>query len=253
MRYGAMQWILGPAARVFETARELVLDGVELGFGENDLTTDPAVRPGTRASAEAAGIAIPSLCIGCLNGGGWASDDPAVVARADELVRASIPAAVELGARVVLVPFFFQAAPKSEAAVSQVIEHFRAAAPLAEEAGIVLGYEGELPADQMLDVLDRVASPAVQCYYDVGNAVWLGYDPLAELRTLAGRICQIHFKEFTEKLNDRMLGEGSVPVPEACEVIREIGYDGWVLLETGTFGDPQGNTAKQLAYLRRYI
>lgn len=253
MQYGAMQWLLGKPETVFETAAQLGLDGVELGFGDRDLTTDPAVRAATAEQAAAAGIAVPSLCIGCLNRGGFSSDEAAVRDRAVELVDASIDAAAELGARTVLVPFFFAAHPKSDQELDRVVERFQAAAPKAEAAGITLGYEGELPAARMIEVLDRIDSPAVRCYYDVGNAVWLGFDPLDEIALLGERICQIHFKEFTEQLNDRPLGEGKVPVPEACDAIRAIGYDGWIVLETGTFGDPLGATGRQLAYLRQFI
>lgn len=253
MKYGAMQWILGRSDDLFATAKELGLDGIELGYGERDLATTPEARARSLAQARAAGVEIPSLCIGCLNQGGWSSDDETVRSHATELVRNSIPAAVELGAKVVLVPFFFQAAPHGAEELDRVYAGFREVAAMAAAAGLILGYEGELPADELLALLDRIGSDAVQCYYDVGNAVWLGHDPLAELRQLQGRICQIHFKEYVAKLNDKPLGEGSVPVAEACDVIREIGYDGWVLLETGTFGDPPVATAKQLAYLRQFI
>lgn len=253
MRYGAMQWLLGQPESVFEVAAELGLDGIELGFGENDLATDPAQRAATRERAAAAGVLVPSLCIGCLNRGGFSSDDPKVRSRAGELVEASIDAALEFGAQVVLVPFFYQAHPGNAVEMSRVIGGFRDVARKAEAAGVTLGYEGELPAEGVLRLIESVGSNALQCYYDIGNAVWLGHDPLEELRLLRSVICQVHVKEFTQKLNDRLLGEGNVPVAEACDVLREIGYDGWIVLETGTFGEPALNTGKQLAYLRQFI
>lgn len=254
MKTGAMEHLLGTREQMFEAAAAMGFDGVELRFGEdNDLVSQPARREATRLQAAANGIELPSLCIGVLNRGGFSSDDPAVRRHALDLVRASLPAAVDLGAKVVLVPFFFAAAPHTEEELQRVADHFRELAPEAEQAGVTLGYEGELPADAVLDLLGRVGSPAVRCYYDVGNAVWLGHDPLIELRELREVICQVHVKEFTEKLNDRPLGEGSVPVAEACDVLREIGYEGYVVLETGTFGDPMTNTTKQLAYLRQFL
>lgn len=253
MRFGAMQWLLGRPDGVFEVAAELGLDGVELGFGENDLATDAAVRRATIERAAGAGVLVPSLCIGSLNRGGFSSDDPKVRAHAGDLVDASIDAAVEFGAKVVLVPFFYDAHPKNAMEMTRVIGGFRDVVGKAEAAGVTLGYEGELPAEGVLRLIESVGSAALGCYYDIGNAVWLGHDPLEELRQLRHVIWQVHVKEFTSKLNDRMLGEGGVPVPEACDVLREIGYDGWIVLETGTFGDPAGNTARQLAYLRQFI
>ena len=254
MKYGAMQYLLGVQEPLFETARAMGLDGVELGYGEdNDLTTVPAKRAVTKGFAAAAGVLVPSLCIGCLNRGGLSSDDATVHDRALELIHGSLDAAVELGATVILVPFFFKAAPHTEVELQRVVDGLRAVAPEAERRGLTLAYEGELPAASMIELLDRIDSPAVKDYYDVGNAVWLGFDPLAEIRQLGDRIAQVHFKEFDQKLNACPLGEGQVPVAEACDALREIGYDGWVVLETGTFGDALTNTKKQFDYLHQFI
>lgn len=254
MKIGAMQGVLGGQEPLLETANAMGFEGVELYFGDaTDKTTVPERRRETKAEAAAAGIEIPSLCIGSLNRGGFSSDDEETRRRALELVRASLDAAEELGAKVILVPFFFAAAPHSDQEIQRVVDHFREVAPEAESRGLTLGYEGELPADAVRDLLTRIDSPAVRCYYDIGNAVWLGHDPLQELRQLQDVICQVHVKEFTEKLNDKPLGEGNVPIPEAAEALREIGYDGWVFLETGTFNDPQTFTPQQLAYVRQFL
>ncbi|MCC7495005.1 MAG: sugar phosphate isomerase/epimerase [Fimbriimonadaceae bacterium] len=254
MQYGAMQYLLGTQEQLFEAAAAMGLDGVELGYGEaRDLITDPARRAATQTMAAANGMLIPSLCCGTLNRGGFASADPAVRQAALELVSASLPVAVELGAQVVLVPFFGDGHPADEAALERLVDGFRAVASAAAAAGVTLGIESQLPAATVIDVLAAIDSPAVACYYDVGNAVWLGYDPLAEIAALGDRICQVHFKEFGEQLNDRLLGEGRVPVPEACDALRAIGYEGWVVLETGTFREPLRHTPAQLAYLRQFI
>ncbi len=254
MKYGAMQYLLGTQEQLFETAAAMGLDGVEMGYGEaSDLTTNADRRRVTRIQAEANGVEIPSLCIGCLNNGGFSSDDAAVRQRALDLVSGSLDAAVELGARVILVPFFFAGSPQSDAEVQRIVEHFREVAPAAEAKGLTLAYEGDLPADRMLALLDNVGSAALKCYYDLGNALWLGYDPLVEIRQLGSAIAQVHIKEFYDKLSDRLLGEGKVPLPECCDALREIGFDGYLVLETGTFRDPMTNTPAQLAYLRQFI
>jgi len=254
MRFGALQYCLGKPATLWEVAQRIGLDGVELGFGEaNDLTSELGRRAATKREAEAAGLAIPSLMLGTLNQGGWSSDDETVRAAATDLVGRAIEAAADLCAGVVLVPFFFDAAPSTDDQLARVVEGFRSVAPLAERAGVTLGYEGELPAAAVVDLLDQVRSPALGCYYDVGNALWLGHDPVAEIRLLAGRICQVHIKEFGTKLSDCLLGEGNVPLPECLDALTEVGFDGWCVLEVGTFRKAEENTGRQLAYLKQFV
>ena len=254
MKYGAMQYLLGTQEQLFEAAAAMGLDGVELGYGDaNDLATNPDRRRVTGIQAQANGIEIPSLCIGSLNNGGFSNDDPTVRQRALDLVTSSLDAALELGAKVILVPFFFKGSPENDEQFQRIVEHFRQVAPLAEAKGLTFGYEGDLSADRMLALLEQVGSPALKCYYDIGNAVWLGHDPLAEIPLLGAAVCQVHIKEFYEKLSDRMLGEGKVPVPGCCDALRALGYDGYLVLETATFKDPMTNTPAQLAYLRQFI
>ena len=51
----------------------------------------------------------------------------------------------------------------------------------------------------------------------------------AELRALRGRICMIHFKDENCYLGE---SNGKVKMEPIGEAIREIGYKGWIVLET---------------------
>ena len=105
---------------------------------------------------------------------------------------------------------------------------------------MVLALEGTVPADTWLRMIEAIDSEAVGVYYDVGNAVWLGYDGPAELRTLAaaGVLRQIHIKDMTVDKQNMPLGEGGVDWPAVAAAIKDIGYDGYVALETPASGDP---------------
>lgn len=122
--------------------------------------------------------------------------------------------------------------------VTRVVEALRQIAPRAEDAGVVLGLENTLTAEQNLEILDRVGSPMVQVYYDVGNSTSYGYDVPTEIRLLGNdRICEIHIKE-TLGLEDpmgAMLGgpaQNGVDFAGVADACQEIGYDKWFILET---------------------
>ena len=56
--------------------------------------------------------------------------------------------------------------------------------PKAEKQGVMLGMENWLSAEDNMRIIDRVGSPAVKVYYDVGNSADKGRDILKEIRTL---------------------------------------------------------------------
>jgi sugar phosphate isomerase/epimerase len=91
----------------------------------------------------------------------------------------------------------------------EVIRRLKRVAPKAEKAGVVLGIESWMNADEHLRIVDAVASPAVRVYYDVANMTERGYDVPGEIRRLGTEyICQIHMKE-----NGNLLGRGKVDFP----------------------------------------
>ncbi len=49
------------------------------------------------------------------------------------------------------------------------------------------------------------------------------------------------------------LGEGTVPWPRVMEALAAIRYDGWLVLETESAGDPEGSAARNLATLKKLI
>jgi len=137
----------------------------------------------------------------------------------------------KLGVKICLLAFFGKGNINGERAKQdEVIRRLKKIAPQAEKAGVVLGVESRLNAEDHIRIVEEVASPAVQVYYDVANMTQQGYDIYKEIRQLGKeRICQIHMKE-----NGFLLGEGRVDFPRVKEVIDEIGYAGWLIIEGAT-------------------
>ena len=108
-----------------------------------------------------------------------------------------------------------------------MIRRLKEAAPKAEAAGVTLGIESWLSADEHLDILHRVGSPAVKVYYDVANSTQMNYDIYSEIRRLGrSNICELHMKE-----NGHLLGQGRVDFQKLREAIYDIDYHGWLILE----------------------
>ena len=104
----------------------------------------------------------------------------------------------------------------------------REIAPEAEKAGVILGLEDTISAEDNVRIMERAKSPAVLTYYDVGNSTQGGFDVVKEIRWLGkDRICQFHLKD-----NPHYLGEGKIDFPPMLKAIDDIGFHGFANLET---------------------
>lgn len=228
-RIGACDWSLGKMAdpAAFDVAKEIGLDGVQvsLGTAANQMSLRTVeVQAKYRAAAERTGLAVASLAIGELNNIPFKSDP-----RTIDWVSGSVDAAKALGRQVVLIAFFSNGDLKGDAAgTAEVVRRFKEIAPRAEKAGVILGIESWLSAEENMDIVDRVGSKAVQVYYDVANSEKMGYDIYREIRWLGrkGAICEFHMKE-----NASLLGKGRVDFARVREAIEDIGYQGWMQIE----------------------
>ncbi len=251
MRFGAMQGILRRSGRaLIEAAAAIGFEGVELDLGPGDPVLSPAGRADLRQAARDAGLAIPSLCLGALNGFGFKSADPDVRLRAATLIGDAIDTAADLGARVILIPFFGDSELHTAEDRERVVRGMAAVAPRAEQAGVRLGMENTLGAGQDLQMLAAIGSPAVGVYFDVSNAMWWHHDSPEEIRRLGAAIVQIHFKDGRGGHSNAMLGEGHVDFPACVAAMRAIGYEGWVVLESAAPRDPVADARANLTFAR---
>jgi sugar phosphate isomerase/epimerase len=210
------------------------------------------LRSEIRAAASAANVRIPSVGFGVLNQGGLAGT-PDQIPRAVATLRAAIEIAVDLGATVVMLQHLGANAISGPEKVAQVVDGLRALVPDAEARGITLALEDLLDAHANLAIINEVGSPALKVYYDVCNTWGSGHDVPADIVRLGKHIAQVHFKDRDASGNPCHLGRGIVDVGACAEALREIGYDGWLLLETPAEDDPIGNGRRNLEYLRRFV
>jgi sugar phosphate isomerase/epimerase len=226
-KIGACDWTIGkrsdPAA--LELAGRLGLDGIQADIGspKNGMPLlKPEIRQKYLEAAAPTRVSIASLALGTLNEFPFKSDP-----RAEEWVEAGIEACRALGVKVVLLAFFGNGDLMTDPrGVEAAVERLKRVAPKAEGAGVTLGLESWLSAEQHLDILRRVGSPALKVYYDVGNSHKQGYDIYREIRTLGRNICEFHAKDY-----DDLYGMGTIDFVQVRRAMDEIGYRGWIHME----------------------
>ncbi len=250
---GMCDWNLGGAANpdLIPRAREANLGGIQVSVGtdpSNIPLRDGTIRRNYLELGRRHGITFHSIAAGgILNSIPLASEPQSAVYVID-----AVEAAAALGASNVLLAFFgkgdlrrrneerkvinekdgeFSSYALEEKGVTRVVEALRQIVPRAEDTGVVLGLETTLTAKQNLEIAERIGSPMVQVYYDVGNSWGNGYDVDGELRMLGNdRICEVHLKDWKTP----MLGsEGCMVDMAVCAAALDaIGFDKWLVLET---------------------
>jgi sugar phosphate isomerase/epimerase len=226
-KIGACDWSIGkmgdPAA--FEVAKQIGLDGVQVSLGtvaDNMQLRKREVQQRYQLAAKSAGLQISSLAIGELNNIPYKSDPRTITWVSD-----AIDVCKALGLHVILLAFFGNDdLRRDQAGTDEVVRRLKAVAPKAEKAGVALGIESWLNAEQHLEILDRVGSKAVQVYYDVCNSNDMGYDIYKEIRNLGKRICEVHAKE-----NGALLGHGKVDFQKVRAALDDIDFKGWIEIE----------------------
>jgi L-ribulose-5-phosphate 3-epimerase len=218
----------------FEPARQAGLDGIEVGVGDAAdrlHIADPEVRRQHKEQARQTGVPVCSLMMGLLNSYPLATDP-----RGPAWLDQSIDAAHDLGARVILVAFFGKGdlldnnGQVKTSDVDVVVQRIKDAAPKAKKAGVILGIENYLNAEQNARILDRISHDSVKLYYDVYNTgATKGYDVPSEIRFLKDRIAQFHFKNGPDYLD-----KGQVKFEPIAAAIKDIAYRGWIVLETSS-------------------
>ena len=250
-------WTLGRIANpsAFEVAKRLGADGVQVDFGMADDNL-PVLHKGSlqkkyKEESAKLGVEIASFGMVAL---GWApyKSDP----RWEQWLGEGIDASKAMGIEIILVPFF----GKSDLADDEegrgiVAKKLKELSPKAERKGVVLGLESWMSAEQNMEIIERVGSPAVKVYYDVGNSHKKGYDIYKEIRFLGKKnICEFHAKDY----GDEMFGKGDVDFKRVREAMDAIGYRGWIVFEgtkwapkTVVSAEEEASFRKNIDYLRR--
>ena len=230
LRIGVTDWNLQLTGKVeaVALAANLGFDGVQVSLGRTPAgdklpLDDASIQAQYVAAAKEHRIALCGTCLDILH-----VDHLKDNKRAQKWVADSIPITANLKAEVVLLPFFGKASLMNHTEMDYVGGLLKEIAPVAEKAGVTLGLEDTISAEDNVRIMERAGSPAVKVYYDVGNSTNGGFDVVKEIRWLgAQRICQMHLKD-----NPHYLGEGTIDFPAVMKAITDIGFDGFANLET---------------------
>ena len=247
-----------PAA--LETAARLGFEGLEVVTRDPDQlrgwlqVEGPGGAAGVQEQAARAGCRVSSFSLAIYRPVNFAQEDAAVRAEGVRLVSDALRACRHVGGEAVLLPHFDrQRLDIGPAEEERYVECLRACAPVAERTGVAIALETSFSAAQLTWIVDAVGSPKVGVYQDLANAVIYRQDPAATLRALSKRVVMLHVKDTAAGGGNVALGEGIVDWAACRQAVKDIGYDGWFVLETPAGDDPLANARRNLAFTRRWL
>jgi len=110
-----------------------------------------------------------------------------------------------------------------------------------------------IETDEEYGMLMEMTDDSVGWCPDSGHIVRGGLELLPTLERFSNRIRNFHFKDADENGNWKLMGEGICDFKKCLDLLRNIGYDGWVIGEEESAEARENQAAsveKNRAYLR---
>lgn len=124
------------------------------------------------------------------------------------------------------------------ASLKLFVEMIKPVAEHAEKEGVLLLVEPEPgllieTADQFLEFMQHIQSPAVGMNFDIGHAYCVSDDPETTIPRVAKFIRHFHLEDIaaTRVHHHLVPGEGAIDFAACFRAIRAMQYDGWVTIE----------------------
>ena len=182
--------------RLFEMARKWGLDGLHIDDGVLETLETPFLEE-VRAAAAENELYLEynfSMDLGGF-GIGIQHELPAAIETARALGADVVKVGMELKRPRPLAASRFH--PEVMARMTDVAGQLRAAAPLAEAAGVRIAVENHCDSfsEEILWLLDRVDHPVIGACIDTVNALMVTEDPMTAIENLAPRAFTNHFRD----------------------------------------------------------
>jgi sugar phosphate isomerase/epimerase len=136
-------------------------------------------------------------------------------------------------------------------ALGLFVEGLKPVAEHAEQEGTLLLIEPEPgllieTADQFLELMDHIDSPAVALNFDIGHFYCVGNEPEPTIHKLARHIRHVHLEDIaaTRVHHHLIPGEGAIDFAAVFRALRAIGYQGWITVELYPYVDDPDAAAR---------
>ena len=228
---------------ILSSAREAGFDFVEMSIDESDrrlsrLDWSSDRRRELRNAISETGIPVTTLCLSGHRKYPLGSASPATRQLSLDILHKAIDFAACVGIRIIQIAGYFVYYEAHDPKSTQRYEDGLAAGlEWASSAGVMLGIEN-VDGDDIMSVsramliVEKLKSPWLQVYADIGNLAEHQLDVCAELERGRGHLVGIHVKDTRPGEPRRVpFGQGIVPFRKAFRKLAELQFTGPIMLE----------------------
>ncbi len=184
----------------------------------------------------------------------WIEPDPHYRQIRIDHTRRALTLARELGAPCITTEPGGPVEPGAswKAALKLFVEMIKPVAEHAEKEGVLLLVEPEPgllieTADQFLEFMQHVDSPAVGLNFDVGHSYCVGDDPATTIPRVYQYVRHFHLEDIaaTRVHHHLVPGDGAIDFAATLRTIEGLGYTGWVTIELYPYVDDPDEAARR--------
>jgi sugar phosphate isomerase/epimerase len=203
-----------------------------------------------KKKADDCNIAIPSIALGAfINNSSLVEKDNAK--SAVEILKKSFDFCKSLGGSSILLCTYFASNPNSEEKRKALLDVINSVEPLARQQNITIALESPTPAADLVKMVEQINSKYFSVYFDVGNAIASGGNPVEDIAILKKHISNVHIKDSTGSTAGLHLDRGLLDLNAVLKSFNAIRYNSWFMLETP--GDNKEEVEKDILILRNII
>lgn len=246
-----------PVRKALAEAQRLGVSGVQVDAA-GDLAPDRLTTTGRHEFRHLLrGHGFELAALGCPLRYGF--DTPENLQPRIDHVRKVMTLAFELGVRVVVVEAGRIPDKADDPRAALLTESLLALGQHGDRVGALLALEtGAETGVTLRQFLDRLDTGGLGVNYDPANLLMNGFDPLAELPALSGRIAHVHAKDArrggaSRSTQEVPLGHGDIDWLQVVGTLGAQDYRGWLTVERESGTNRAADIAGGVAFLRRLV
>ena len=236
----------------FRLAKEIRMQKIEWTIDSENFSENPLLlasgRSEIRLIKDDFDIETPSVtCDYFMENPPWKSDSDAL----NSTLKQIISGMSEIDSRILVIPLVDNSSVASKENITITLKFFERLVENLKTHQVKIAFETDLDPESFSEFINEYDSAAFGVNYDIGNSASLGFAPKDEFAAFGNRVINVHVKDRVLGGTTVPLGTGAANFPQVFECLKEVDYEGNLILQTARAKD--GNHLEVLNNYRNQV
>ena len=137
-----------------------------------------------------------------------------------------------VGINIIVIPLLDNSSLKNKKQIDEFKKNLLKILNYSKKKKVRISLETDLQPRKFLKLIESFSPAKVYANFDMGNSAALNYDPENEIEILKNHIINVHIKDRLTGGSTVPLGEGNVDFKKVFKKLKNIKYNGELILET---------------------